>query len=156
MVKHESVPPCSMGRGGISLFHLSSNMFMSVPHRSSAKHGTVFLVPVCSVLSSVPNTPWRNWNGIWPCVWSEGIQFLHLSQWMMNSLNCGIQRIPSSSSREPNITKEFVIQILLNFANQTTPNFIELEFIERIWLWMNCNGIWPYVWLSRNSMEFKG
>ena len=65
---------------------------------------------------------WRNWSGIWPSVWLVGIQFLHLSQGMMNSLNCGIQRIPSSLFSEPNITKEFVIPIPLNSFEFREPN----------------------------------
>ena len=71
---------------------------------------------------------WRNWNGFWQEVWLVGIQFLHLSLGMMNSLNCGIQKIPSCSFHEPNITKKFgqknlsfqFHQIPLNSTNQTT------------------------------------
>ena len=65
--------------------------------------------------------------------WLVGIQFIHLSQGMINSLNYGIQKIPSSSFLEPNITNEFVVPIPSNFfgfRKPNTPSTLSIYFLH--------------------------
>ena len=60
MSRFHLVLACSMCRGGTIMFHFCSTLFLSVPHKIAAKHGTVLPVFVCSVMSSIPNIPQLN------------------------------------------------------------------------------------------------